>query len=134
MLSRQDASQKGKPELLLRVQDHSGRGPWRRGLSSQWVDDSRRFDLPSLQKDFGFNLKPMIDAAFKQGLHLGTAVRGADRFNEWFTAPERVKLAMLGFRIVDCSSCEVLGETKWQVLIGSPEPLKHLPLADSISA
>lgn len=120
--------------MLLRMQDANGRGPWKPGFSEKWVDNDRRFDLPALQEDFGFDLKPMVEAAFKRGLHLGTAVRGAHRFNQWFTANERVKLALHGYRIVDASACEVLGETNWQVVIGSVEPLSTLPLADGVPA
>lgn len=120
--------------MLLRMQDQHGRGPYKPGLSAQWVDDTRRFDLPPLQEDFGIDFKPMIDAAFRRGLHLGTAVRGEDRFNEWFTKTERVKLAILGYRIVDASGCEVLGETNWQVVIGSKSPLSDLPLAPRVAA
>jgi hypothetical protein len=113
--------------MLLRYQDQSGRGPWRPGLSERWIDDSRRFDLPPLQEDFGIDFKPMVDAAFHRGLHLGTAVRGIEKFKEWFTDKERVNLALLGFRVVDASACEVLGETNWQVVIGSSAPLAELP-------
>lgn len=120
--------------MLLRMQDGNGRGPWKPGFSEQWVDNTRRFDLPSLQEDFGVDFRPMVDAAFKRGLHLGTAVKGVEKFNQWFTASERVKLAMFGYRIVDASQCEVLGETNWQVVIGSQQPLSELPLAPRIAA
>lgn len=125
---------KGERIVLLRMQDINGRGPWKPGLSDQWVDHERRFDLPALQEDFGFDLKPMVDAAFKRGLHIGTAVRGAEIFNQWFTPTERVKLAMLGYRIVDASACEILGETQYQAVIGSAEPLSALPFAPKIAA
>lgn len=120
--------------MLLRMQDVNGRGPWKPGFSDKWVDDARDFSLPPLQEDFGFDLKPMVDAAFQRGLHIGTAVRGADKFNQWFTPGERVKLAMLGYQIVDASECEVLGETNWQVVIGSKAPLADLKLAPKIAA
>ncbi|MEM9717331.1 MAG: hypothetical protein AAF826_12525 [Pseudomonadota bacterium] len=120
--------------MLLRMQDANGRGPWKPGFSDKWVDNNRRFDLPALQEDFGVDFAPMVDAAFNRGLHLGTAVKGQEKFNMWFTPSERVKLAMFGYRIVDASSCEVLGETNWQVIIGSPNPLSELPLAPSVAA
>lgn len=119
--------------MLLRMQDKAGRGPWKPGFSNQWVDHNRRFDLPALQEDFGPLLRSMVDAAFNRGLHLGAAVRGVERFNQWFTPAERVKLAMLGYVIVDASACEVLGETKYQVLIGCADPLSELPLAPKIA-
>lgn len=120
--------------MLLRMQDANGRGPYKPGFSARWLDDTRDFSLPALQEDFGLDFKPMVDAAFRRGLHLGTAVRGAERFNEWFTKTERVKLALLGYRVVDASGCEVLGETKWQVVIGSPNPLSELPIAPRVAA
>lgn len=120
--------------MLLRMQDANGRGPWKPGFSNQWVDEARRFDLPALQEDFGIDFQPMVDAAFRRGLHLGTAVRGFDRFNQWFTNNERVKLALFGYRIVDASECEVLGETNWQVVIGSARPLSELPTAPKVAA
>ena len=120
--------------MLLRMQDANGRGPYKPGVSKLWVDGTRDFSLPALQEDFGLDFKPMVQAAFHRGLHLGTAVRGVDRFNEWFTSTERVKLAMLGYKIVDATNCEVLGETNWQVVIGSPKPLSFLPLAHCFAA
>lgn len=119
---------------LLRMQDPSGRGPWRPGFSAKWLDGVRDFSLPAVQQDFGVDWKPMIEAAFRRGLHIGVAVRGEEKFHQWFTPTERVKLAMLGFRIVDASGCEVLGETDWQVVIGSPDPLADLPLVNRVSA
>ena len=120
--------------MLLRMQDQSGRGPWKPGFSKYWVDDVRDFDLPPVQQDFGLDWALMVDAAFRRGLHLGVAVRGVKRFNKWFTSTERVRLALLGYQIVDASECEVLGETNWQAVIGSEAPLSELPLASKIAA
>ncbi len=119
--------------MLLRYQDVSGRGPWRPGLSDQWVDSTRRFDLPPVQVDIP-DFRPIVDAAFKRGLHIGCACRGVDSFNEWFTPGERVRLALLGFLVVDASGCEVLAETKWQAVFGSPHPLSDLPRVEKIAA
>ena len=120
--------------MLLRMQDASGRGPWRPGFSGKWVDHIRNFNLPALAEDFGSDLEPMVAAAFRRGLHIGTAVRGVDRFNLWFTESERIKLALLGYKVVDASSCEVLGETDWQALVGSTQPLSKLPIAPKTPA
>ena len=112
--------------MLLRYQNYAGRGPYQPGLSESWVSATRDFSLPPLQEDFP-DFKPIVDAAFRRGLHIGTAIRGKEKLHEWFTHPERVRLGLLGFYVVDASDCEVLGETQWQVIIGSKMPLFELP-------
>jgi hypothetical protein len=112
---------------ILRVQDSSGRGPWRPGISKLWEDASRTdFDLPAIYQELP-PFTQIVGKAHRNGLHIGCAARSGLIFDRWFSAKELAALAAIGFAIHDASGCEVLAETETQVLIGSPNPLMFLP-------
>lgn len=115
-------------DLILRVQDHNGRGPWRPGFSGQWVDAWRTDYLPPIYSELpGF--VALVNKANRSGLHIGCAARGKDGLLAWFSPMELLRLDGLGFGVVDASHCEVLAETPHQIIIGSREPLRMLPSA-----
>jgi hypothetical protein len=114
---------------ILRYQDAHGRGPFRPGLPAFWADKEGE-SPPALAEDFGPVLSGVIEKAYIRGLHLGSAVRGLKGIKRWFTDGERRRLEAMGFRIFDASCCEILLETKWQLLIGSNEPFKTLPMLE----
>lgn len=109
---------------IIRVQDRFGRGPWRPGLSSKWVDDNRDFSLPPIFLEIP-NFASICDKAHANQLHVGCAVV-AERFQDWFTKSEIKKLRGLGFRPVNATLCIILAKTPTQILIASKSPLSKL--------
>ena len=113
---------------ILRVQDKHGRGPWRPGLSSRWVDAFRTAQHPPIY-DERPDWLDICRQAQSSGAHIGCAVDGMDALLSWFSPMELVRLYDMGFRIVDASACDVLIRTPTQVVISSRLPLKLLPNA-----
>lgn len=113
---------------LLRVQDRQGRGPYRPGFSSRWVDSFRTVQHPPIYEERPDWLD-LCRAAQSSGAHVGCAVDGMDALLSWFSPMELVRLYDLGFRIVDASTCKVLIRTPTQVVISSRQPLNKLPSA-----
>ena len=113
---------------LFRVQDKHGRGPWRPGLSSRWVDAFRTAQHPPIYEERPDWLDVCREAQ-ASGAHVGCAVDGADALLSWFSPMELIRLHDLGFFIVDASACDVLIRTQTQVVIASRLPLKKLPPA-----
>lgn len=114
--------------MLLRVQDREGRGPYRPGLSERWVDAWRTSQLPPIYEEVP-SFVALVNNAHREGLHIGCAVRGLEAMLAWFSPMELMRLHDMGFGIVDASACEVLMETKHQLVIGSKSPLRDLPAA-----
>lgn len=115
---------------LLRIQDSSGRGPWRPGLSSKWV--SSRADAPRLPAPIHEQVPKLSSIAASvhaAGRHIGCAVRGSVGLERWFLDDEIGRLKALGFHLVDCSHCRIEAETSDQVLFSSQWPLRRLPRA-----
>ena len=114
-------------QLLYRIQDREGRGPWRPGFSAEWLelDSDRPLPVPITSELANFH--SLVKQAHQRRMHIGCAVRGLDGLAKWFLPSELAKLRELGFRLVRCSTCEILAETPNQVLFASKAPLARLP-------
>lgn len=114
---------------LYRVQDKTGRGPWRPGYSHKWVSDKRGAPdlLPPIFEDLP-SFRQVVTLAHTLGFHIGIAVRGWQQFGAWFLPDELERLRADGFNVVQCDNCRVFAETKHQVMIGSKAPLCTLPV------
>jgi len=110
---------------ILRIQDKSGRGPWRPGFSAQWLSENGPPLPPAIQETVP-NFSAIVAKAHNAGLHIGCAVREED-LRHWVQSCEMQKLMAMGFRIVNASQCQVLAHDDHQVLIASKKPLRLLP-------
>lgn len=119
--------------MILRVQDETGRGPWRPGFSDKWVDTWRTTQLPPIYDEIP-HFVDLVNKAHHAGFHIGCAVRGREGLLAWFSPMELLRLADFGYGIVDARSCEIFAETPNQVLIGSREKLRMLPSAHLVPA
>jgi hypothetical protein len=114
--------------MILRIQDRAGRGPWKPGFSSKWVDSFRTTQLPPIYDEAPCYMD-IVAKARDAGKHVGCAVDGKEALLSWFTPMEIFRLYDLGHRIVDASECEILLRTPTQLIVGSDRPFKHLPPA-----
>lgn len=112
-------------DRLIRMQDAEGRGPWRPGFSSKWLDQNSAVPLPPSGFEEVPNLSEIVSAAHERGQHVGFALRKS-KLSAWFNRAELHRLRRLGFFLVDCADCDVLVETQWQALVGSKRPLRAL--------
>jgi hypothetical protein len=103
---------------VYRVQDRSGRGPFRPGLTDQWRDVEGA-DYPPIQLDFGMTWRTEVPP----GWHCGCALSDVAAVARWFTASECQRLHILGFNLVSIRA-RVLRESPHQLLVVRPLPLR----------
>ena len=113
---------------LYRIQDREGRGPWRPGFSSQWIDPNKDDSLcPPMMQDFP-EFRRLINRAIGRGfLHYGCCVAGIAGVHRWFTPAEMNRLRGFGFELVDASALTVICESRSQIIGASRWPLSYLP-------
>lgn len=118
-------------EKLYRIQDVSGRGPWRPGFSHMWIDpekDDR--DCPPMMVEFPQWQRQIARAVGRGLMHYGCCVSGEIGIRRWFTTSEIERLKIHGFSLVDASSLEPICKGKAQIIGASRWPLSYLPKAE----
>jgi len=106
--------------VVYRIQDEEGRGPFRPGFSSSWLDEvlaPGQADLAPWMEEFG---NDAIDRLARPGeRYFGSAVRRVEHLGKWFSPTESLRLAGFGYRIARISHARILAESPNQLLIGS---------------
>lgn len=120
LIKRLETAEQGSRELVCRIQDDDGRGPWRPGLSSVWADPSRRDIPPPYYEEFP-DLKTKSNI-----LNYGCGCNSFDQLRLWFNASEASNLAALGFSLVCIRPDKVLAASKHQVVFGTRKPLSKV--------
>jgi len=114
-------------ELVCRIQDREGRGPYRPGFSHVW---SEREDGP----DPVFIAFPGIMAKARKivdekGGSVGCAFRTLEQAQNWFSPSEVLTLAKLGYSLCWVKPDEVLAENTDQTVIWTAKPLSESVIA-----
>lgn len=100
---------------LFRVQDSSGRGPFRPGFVDLWLDDRDFSQVESIPW-------PKIQALAREIRHCGFGCRSLDQLRLWFTRSEMQKLRCCGYRAVAMEGTVIL-DTPTQTLFHRDRPL-----------
>ena len=106
-------------DMLVRIQDCEGRGPWRPGLSAMW-DSGKAQLMPAITEEV-----PNLKMLMKPGFHYGCAVR-VGKVGLWFSEDDLTNLLELGFHFVNATPCAIVIETEYQAVIASIKPLRKL--------
>lgn len=114
--------------LILRVQDETGRGPFRPGFSQTWVDPMRESQPAPIYEEME-DFQREVQKWHRLGYHLGCAVRGPEGIRFWFTRTELITLRMHGFDIYRVDDPKIVFEGQSQLLIGKKHALRKLPKA-----
>jgi hypothetical protein len=105
---------------VFRVQDGSGRGPWRPGFSMMWVDASDVGEMtPTWEQEFG---PDAVTRLGRPGEHFGCACLTIEGLARWFRPVERERLAAFGFRVVQLNGARILAASENQVLFARSIP------------
>lgn len=104
---------------IYRIQDSSGRGPWRPGFSQTWSEP--RDDHKNLPPFF-FEFPGAISKALTWE-HLGSGCRSVAQLRRWFTPSEYAKLLKAGYKAVQIEADRILGESAVQCLFARVKPL-----------
>jgi hypothetical protein len=107
---------------VFRLQDREGRGPFRPGFSSMWLDEDvgARAALPSWIEEFGADA---FERLAPKGSFGFSAVRTIDKLRDWFTDAERQRLYGFGFFLVEVPHANIICESEHQVLAWRSLPL-----------
>ena len=110
---------------VYRVQDASGRGPWKPGFSSQWVEDRPEEEYTRLVPwtvEFGFEniLRHSI-----AGMNLGCGCQSLEQLRLWFTSTEYQTLRQFGYCAVKMEIGRILAESDIQCVFERVKPLRE---------
>ena len=115
----------GAGEIIFRVQDADGRGPWKPGFSSQWMDRTRDEWLPPIYDEL--NIHPHhLGRLVPRGMNAGCGCRTMDGLRRWFSRAELRRLSRHGYSVVRVVPDKILAETPTQVLFGCFKPLSDI--------
>lgn len=108
--------------VVFRVQDRAGRGPWKPGFSSRWVEDREDHD----------NLAPwpyeLGDAPLRDhisGMAMGCGCLSLEQLRRWFTPSEYRTLQKHGYRAVKMTVGRVLASSEIQCVFERVKPLRE---------
>jgi len=107
---------------VYRVQDHTGRGPWRPGFSRRWCDADGAPHPPPFWEDFGWSMAS-IPYRFFPGEYTGAGCRTLAQLARWFTPRERRALDRYGYNVVAIEVDRIVGESATQVVVARCRPL-----------
>ena len=107
--------------VVYRVQDLSGRGPWKPGFSKIWVEE--RPDHKNLQPwfiEFGWVNKKGLS-----GETLGSACKTIEQLRRWFTKQDYEKLKTYGYKSVKIEVNRIIAESDIQCFVGRAKPFNE---------
>ena len=108
-------------DIIYRIQDSDGRGPWRPGFSKRWVETRPDHDnLPPWFIEFGpVHGQVIVSCA------CGSGCMTLDQLRRWFTASEYRTLLALGYRAVKMEAGRVLAKSDIQCFFERAKPLNE---------
>jgi hypothetical protein len=110
---------------VYRVQDKDGRGPFRPGMTAQWLDAEPKAHQDRLQawtQQFGFK---QICQRRKPEEAMGCACDSLNQLRLWFSETEMKELKKLGYQVVKLEADRVLGHSAEQVVFVRKRPLRE---------
>lgn len=120
MTNPKTADAHSEETTVYRVQSFDGRGPWRPGFTSRWVED--RDDLMFLQPwfvEFG-DVRKLIPT----GMASGSACRSIEQLKRWFTPREYRTLLYCWYKAVAMEATVLVGSSV-QCVILREKPLNE---------
>lgn len=106
--------------IIYRIQDKDGRGPWKPGFSVHWIEprEGRRRLVP-WYAEFGD-----IHLQARDGMHIGCACTSVDQLRLWFFPSEYKKLISFGYRAVKMTVDRVLAQSDIQCVFERAKQLR----------
>lgn len=107
--------------VLYRIEDADGRGPFRPGFTVRWRDQSGP-DLPPPWVEAGISLEEFAALFGEYPAKRGCACRSIKQLFHWFSPRERRRLANFGFQLTRIEGASILLETETQVVFEITSP------------
>ena len=106
---------------VYRIQDRSGRGPWKPGFSRAWLEDRPEEEFAALRAIQ--EAAPHIAHSEPKG-HRGCGCRTLAQLRRWFTPTEYARLLDWDYCCVQMEVDRVLYSDEVQVLFERKKPLR----------
>jgi len=107
--------------VVFRVQDSDGRGPFRPGFSKYWVQEREDHNkLVPWFIEFGDVRKKLLIGEF-----CGSACLTKTQLKRWFTKNEYKKLKNFGYSAVEIQVDRIIDKSEIQCFIGRSRPLNE---------
>jgi hypothetical protein len=108
-------------ELLCRIQDSEGRGPYKPGFSHKWSE--RDCGAEPIYIAFPDVLKECHALVAAHGGACGCAFRNTEQASKWFSDNEVLTLATLGYALVWFEPTKILAENSDQLVFWIDMPI-----------
>lgn len=115
--------------VVYRIQDSTGRGPYKPGWSHHWQEERCLIDgskHPPIMEEFPGIVNRMTIRFDVAGGHFGCGFRTMEQLNNWFTNAEINKLKNYGYEIVEIHADEILAESDKQLVFWCKRPLRRI--------
>jgi len=109
-------------QMVFRIQDSEGRGPYRPGFSNCWTDPNGP-DTPPWWVELGKPLEEALKGMSDPSMHYGCGFDSLAQMHSWFTARELRTLNRLDFRLIKFEPSLIVAHTPRQVVFGHRAPL-----------
>lgn len=113
-------------EIIYRVQDKAGRGPFRPGFSRKWVElrDSDEKERRPCFEEFGKTAIIKVKIETTLGMNCGCGCRTLEQLRKWFSDSEMAKLRFVfGYFEVEMQVDKVIAESQYQLIFARRAPL-----------
>lgn len=110
--------------LIYRVQDRHGRGPWKPGVSNQWVEPRSDHELllPWFVEWPGFDPRQEM----RRQEHVGCGCTTLDQLRRWFLPSEYATLLAIGYQSYHIEADRILRSSNVQCVFTRKIPLNRL--------
>lgn len=119
--------------IIYRIQDADGRGPYKPGMSIKWCDkDDGHYkadftNLPPFMDEFGPSILDELNVIISvSGGACGCGFRSMEQLNNWFTPTELERLKELGYRIVKIEAKKIIRSSDKQTVFWCDKPLRKV--------
>lgn len=108
-------------QIIYRIQDENGRGPFKPGFSKNWIQEREdHFNLVPWIYEFG----PVHEDVMSHEVS-GCGCKTIDQLKRWFNEDEYKTLLGYGYKSVKMSVDRVLAESNIQVFFANSRPLQE---------
>lgn len=110
-------------DIVYRIQDADGRGPWRPGFSHKWVEDRTDDEFLALVPwTLQFDTRKIVREHLV-GMHLGCGCLTLEQMQRWFRPSEYETLLRYGYRAIRMDDVRVLAQSDIQCVFLRAKPL-----------
>ena len=118
--------------LVYRVQDRNGRGPWKPGVSSRWVEPRLDHEklLPWFVEWHGFDTRQEM----RRQEYVGCGCLTLDQLRRWFSESEYSTLRRMEYRAYQLGVDRILRSSDVQCVFTRQNPLNKLAVQGDLYA